>query len=262
MNAVLMAGLLFSLVLVMLAVRRRADGLAAAVVGVGFAGSALTLAGLLVYPWAVPAPATVFEQNALWLAQHSALLQPLQKVPLFGQALASLDLSSPDSLRASLEQSQAGLLVQQVAAGHSLFSWHLWQLGWRVSPLLSTGLTAAFLASLTSAGLVIASLLSGGMVLPRLGVAVAAAAGLGLLLLVTRMTTVDSLGSSDDFVVRLTAALAQVRVGPGIWWTLLGLVLLIAFGLVYDIAARVSLASREQLHGYEEESGVFPGGWT
>lgn len=260
MNALLLAGLALGLVLLVLAMRRRAAGSAAALVGLGYVGSALTLVGLLAQPWAVPAPSDVFERNVHWLAQRPSLLHSLQKAPVFGQALASLDLSSADALRASLERSAAGLLVRQATTGQPLRSWHLWQVGWQLSPALSLGLTAAFLGSLVSAGLVIVVLFTGAAPSSRLGLAVGVAAGLSLLLLATRATTLDSLGSSDHLVVRLTAALAQVSVGPGVWWTLLGLLFLVAFGVACAAAGR-SGANSEPLSEYEE-GAVLLGGWT
>lgn len=260
MSALLLAGLALGLVLLVLAMRRRANGMATALVGLGYAGSALTLVGLLAQPWAVPAPSDAFQRNVHWLAQRSSLLHSLQKVPVFGQALASLDLSSADALRASLERSAAGLLVRQATMGQPLRSWHLWQAGWQLSPALSLGLTAALLASLVSAGLVIVVLFTGAVPPSRPGLAVGVAAGLSLLMLATRATTLDSLGSSDHLVVRLTAALAQVSVGPGVWWTLLGLLFLVAFGVVGAAAGRSGTDS-EPLGEYEEEP-VLPGGWT
>ncbi len=74
------------------------------------------------------------------------------------------------------------------------------------------------------------------------GVILASFAAATACLLVSSIPDIDALGSSGSFELGLLAALMGARVGEGVWWSLLGLLFLVAAGIAEVIVPQTSIA--------------------
>ncbi len=220
-------GLLAGTALVVVVGRSRTDTVTAAIAGLGYAGAYLTFMSFLACPWLLPAPPSTFMNNLDWLARHLAVLNLLQGLLAVDKVFPFL--GSADSFHSFLENSEAGPFLHYVTSGRPLFGWQLWQLSWSTNLALSLGLTLALLAGFGSIVLFIVLMITGSRLLSKISIIVGICSIIALFLLIAHVATIDTLGSSMHFLIRLVAALAQVRLGPGVWWMLLGLVTISGF---------------------------------
>lgn len=236
--------LLAGVIGIVIVAHRRLNSLTAAVAGLGSAGIALALIGFLTQPWVVPASASNFERNLDWLGKQAGLLTLLNQLPVIKDRPLLLTSVSSASLRSFLEQTEAGPYLRYLATGRPLYGWDVWRLSWTISPGCAIGLTAAFLAVLGTATTLIVFLTASEAAIFRGGALMGVLALLGLVPLMGCIATIDTLGSSDFLAIRVAAALAQARIGPGPWWVLLGLVILVCFGVLCYVHSRTSTLSK------------------
>lgn len=225
--------LLGSLTVLLLLARQTRDRTYLAPAWLGWIGSLLVCGAFLILPWVTMGPNGTFQRNAEWLTENVTVFEDLKQVPALQSLLASLEFGSLDAVHRTLSSPETDEFLNLVEQGVTLPAWTLLRLAWPVSPLLSLALTGGLLAA--SIGLVASCLaLSATPASGRaLGVASGALAALSVVLLAVRVPVIDTIGNTDNILIRLISVMGGVQVASGGWCMVLGCMLLLAAGAWY-----------------------------
>lgn len=222
----------------------------------GWIGAMLVLGAFMILPWAVTGPSGVFTRNASWLVDQAAYLELLRQVPVVQEKVAALQLDTVDDIRLLLARPETSQFLAQVEQGGSFSAWQLLQMARPVSlwlPIaLVAGLLAAFLALVASLVAQASASRAGAM----LGAGAGVVAVIGLALLLGKLPFIDTLGVTDNFVVRLIAVLGEVRVAAGGWWMAAGLLLVVCASVLYRLFGRAPVPERD------DETWNMATGWS
>lgn len=242
--AVIVFAVLFlgSLAAMILRTRQDRDRTYLAPAWLGWLGSLLVCGSLLILPWATVAPTGTFQRNAEWLTQNTDLLDKLREVPALQPLLASIQLGSVDAIRQTLSSPETQEFLTLVEQGDTLSAWALLRLAWPVSPLLSLAIVMNLLAAIISLAASLLTLSSAPNSGRILGMASGVLAVAGLTALVVRIPIIDTIGNTDNFLIRIIAVMGGVQVASGGWWMVLGCVLLTGTAAWYTLLGRPTAA--------------------
>lgn len=225
--------LLGSLIVMLLFTRQDRDRTYLAPAWLGWLGSMLVCGAFLILPWATTAPTGTFQRNAEWLTQHTDFLTKLQDVPALQPLLSSVQLGSVDAIRQTLSSPETQEFLEWVEQGEALTAWTLLPLAWPVSPLLSLAIVAGLLAAIISLVASLLALSSAPNTGRILGMVSGVLAVVGLILLVLRIPVIDTIGNTDNFLIRVIAVMGGVQVASGVWWMVLGCLLVVGAAAWY-----------------------------
>lgn len=238
--AVIVFAVLFlgSLVVMLLLTRQDRDRTYLAPAWLGWIGGLLVCGAFLILPWATMAPTGTFQGNAEWLTQKTDLLNKLREVPALQSLLASIQLGSVDAIRQTLSSPETQEFLALVEQGDILSAWALLRLAWPVSPLLSLAIVTGLLAAIISLAASLMALSSTPNPGRILGMVSGVLAVVGLLLLVVRIPVIDTIGNTDNFLIRVIAVMGGVQVASGGFCMVLGCLLLAGTAAWYVLLGR------------------------
>lgn len=234
-----MAGLIFVLILafgfgiIILVVMRSNNKVQAIAPSLALLGGLTAVLAMTVLPWVKAGPRDAFANNLQWVAEQKELVGLLHDVSAFDAAARLVELGpSADGrdIPGPIEQVE---FLRQAQQGLSLKGWHIWKLSIPFSPWLSLALGLGVLSTAIGGFAALVNLVRASFLGRIIGCTAGALAGASLVLLISRIAAIDSLGSTRYFLIRFIAAIAEVRVGPGPWWMAVGLLLIVCSGLVH-----------------------------
>lgn len=204
----------------------------------GWLGSLLVFGALLVLPWATTGPPGAFQRNVGWLADQAVYLDLLRQLPVMQEMVASVRVDSVDDIRLLLDRPETHGLLAHVDQGGPISAWRLISLARPVSLWLPAALAAGLLAAALALLASLLALASGSGLGARLGMGSGIMAAASLILLLGKLPFIDTLGTTDNFPVRLIAVLGEARVAAGGWWMAVGLLLLVGAAVLYWVLDR------------------------
>jgi hypothetical protein len=208
----------------------------------GWTGSWLVLGAFVALPWAAPGAPDAFTRNAAWLADHVVYLEWLVDLPVVQDKIGAMRLDTVDEIRQMLDRPDASQFLVHIEKGFSLSGWQLLRMAWPAGPWLPLATGAGLAAALLALAATLLALSPAAGMAGKLGLGAGILAALSLLVLLSKLPFIDTLGVTDNLAIRLIAVLGEVRVTAGGWWMALGLFILICAALLYLTLARSSSA--------------------
>ncbi len=199
----------------------------------GWFGSLLVVGAFLILPWATTGPPGAFQRNAGWLAEQAVYLDLLRQLPVVQDMVASLKVDTAEAIRLLIDRPETHEFLAHVEQGGSISAWQLISLARPVSPWLPVALVAGVLAASLALVASLLSLASTAKLGIWLGIGSGIVAAMSLVLLLSKLPFIDTLGATDNFAVRVIAVLGEVRVAAGGWWMAIGLLLLVGASVLY-----------------------------
>jgi hypothetical protein len=204
----------------------------------GWAGSLLIVGAFLTVPWARTGPAGTFQRNASWLIDQTVYLDFLRQLPVVQDMVVSLKIDTVEDIRLLVDRPEAHRFLAHVEQGGSISAQQLISLARPVSLWLPVVLIAGLLAASLALVASLLSLASPSKLGVWLGIGSGIVATTSLVLLLGKLPFIDTLGATDNFVVRLIAVLGEARVAAGGWWMAFGLLLLVCAAPLYLLFGR------------------------
>lgn len=194
---------------------------------IGFLGSILALSAFFLLPWVELGGVEVFRHNIGWVASNFNTLDSL----LIRISLPPTSISS-DTLILALRDQVTCMFLSLIQKGGDFHAWQLMQAAFRVHPPLVMALGLSFLITLLSAVVDFGRLLTGDpewhssirRYLPLCNIVL-------ILLLLSYLPFLDSLGTPGNFKIRVLAALAAAKVGCAPWWMIVGMLVSVLGGM-------------------------------
>lgn len=199
---------------------------------VGWLGSWLIVLGLIFMPFLRLGTSAGLQANARWLVEQAELIQVIYRLPNAEQWLPPLPELSAEKFIADLEAPNKELILEDITSQKPITGVHLIRLAQPIKPLLSLSLAFSGLLALAGIAYFGARLFSPGGISGRVGLVISLASGLLLVMLISYIATIDTLGQTDELRLRLLLVLAEARMGSGLWIEIFGLALCLAGGLL------------------------------
>jgi hypothetical protein len=192
---------------------------------IGWVGTWLTIGAIVMFDWILPAPPGTLERNADWLASHTAVIEGLKQLPGFSDWLSSARaLTGADVIRA-LDHPVRDRFLDIIHRGQRVNGLQVLGLLMKVRPVLVLAITFGGLVAMVGGALNLRRLLTNQYNDGDLLKIVTVFCGLCGLTLISYLPILDTLGNTDDFVLKILISLAEVEVASGGWWMVLGLFL-------------------------------------
>jgi hypothetical protein len=197
----------------------------------GWIGGLLVIGGFFLLPWISIGPPGTVERNAAWIASKTEVIDAIKRLPGFESWLASVNAPTGADIIAILEHPIQNTFLDYARTGRLINAYHYMDLVRRVNPLVVLVMAGGLLSALAGVVFSLRRLIFSRYDAQSAFQIFASMAALSFLFLLSVFTTFDTLGSVDDFKLRLMAALAEAHMSTGVWCVLLGLALVAISGI-------------------------------
>ena len=230
-NAVMILTLIIGIVIFWrISAKRFHDDIAKLAAGLTLLGGLVTLISFLALVWSKPGDPNAFARNLKWARDRQTMIVSMLK------QTSEMDISSgvdSISLHALLENDETEGFLRHSERGDPFYAWQIGRLCWSYAPELSIGLMAGVLSGLLGVLIATREMIAGEIRWRILAVGNTVIAAAGFLMIISKITFLDTLGTISNIQIRLIATLAEMEITLAPWWMAFGLFLLILSGIVH-----------------------------
>jgi hypothetical protein len=235
MLGIIFAGIVISAILMIRSRRPRGMVLPT----LGWIGGLLAMSSFFLMSWITLGPPGTVAKNAGWIASQGTILNTIKQLPGLDRWLSAVQVPHGEDILASLDLPVKESFLKYAETGRTINGCHYMGLIRRVKPIITLIIATGVLAALTGAVLGLLRLITSTRRFRPAQQIVASLSFFSFILLLPALTTFDSMGSLDDFKLRLLTILAQTRVATGAWLCLFGF-LLVGISGIADLVPGLS----------------------
>ena len=251
MNGVIIIILIIGVIIfIQLNAKRSRDDVAQIAIGLILFGGGITLLSVIALVWIKPNTPNTFEKNLKWATERQEIIYSiLQQVPKLNAPSTVENILLEDLLR----DNQTNDFLHYIKRGYSLRAWQIGRLCWGVSPWLSISLIMGALSGLFGILIAIGKMITERIHWRILGIGNAVLASIGFIILIFKITFLDTLGTTTNIKINLIAALAEIEITFAPWWMVLGLFLIMLSGISFFLLPE----SAKSNDIYLQQEGAF-----
>ncbi len=189
----------------------------------GWIGACLTIGAVCLLAWLNGGPPGTFKQNVDWMASQTEIVDMLKERLNLGSAITSISVLHGADIIAAINHPAREDLLAILEPGGQIRGLLLLKIVIRVRPIVVLAVVLGSLAAIITGLVNLGRLINQSHYLLGLMKALSCIMVISLTILVTYIPSLDTFGQVDNFGLRLLAAMAELEVGDGGWWMLLGL---------------------------------------
>jgi hypothetical protein len=198
----------------------------------GWIGGVLGLCSLFLLPWITAGPPGTVVKNADWIASKTEIVDTIKQIPEVADRFPTVSSLTGNDILEIIEHPVKAEFLEIVETGTQINGIRIMGLVLRIRPNLTLSIAFAGLVAISGTLLNLARLVQGPSSLKGLSKVMSVVAVFFIIMLLSYITPLDTFGQTDEFDLRLLAALAENQVASGCWWMIISLFLLSISGLL------------------------------